>query len=196
MVFFAVYALATPLAVGLAINPKLVAVLAGPNAAAWVQAIGSMAAIVASAGIAIWVDRREVRRQRDERAADWIERLQVLCDLADDAVVAAEEAKRDLFGDLQWVAHNGIPGVRTLNEIATVLEQVEVRSLNSAAAHRCWLHLLWACQAGSHYEDGAVRDWHSDGHLNPDSGESIADWPGRVAGLRDQLVAMRDEKHR
>ncbi|ATQ43585.1 hypothetical protein CSW64_14845 [Caulobacter mirabilis] len=63
MAWAAGYTVVMPLGVGLLLNPKLLAVFTGPNAAAWVQGVGSVAAVATAIVVARYEGNRERRRR-------------------------------------------------------------------------------------------------------------------------------------
>lgn len=164
--------------------------------AAWVQALGSIAAILASTGIAIWVDRRGSRRQQEERVAARFELLEVMWEISDGAIADAERIRLAIARSLEGVVEFGVREQEALEDAALMLELLDIGSLKSPRAHRYWLELIKECRLAGFYVSRAAGDYHTDRALNEETAEDLQRWPGRIASLRDQICLLRDETHR
>lgn len=76
-------AAAAGVAASIGYAPELVYLMdVHPGVAGWVQAVGSVAAILVSAGLAIWIGRSEERRRRVASAEAQVRALNVIASLA------------------------------------------------------------------------------------------------------------------
>lgn len=120
----AIYAFAMPLAVGFLATPKAIEILNHPE---WVQAIGSILAILASAAIAMWIDGAAERRLRRERAdRDWRHATMAMV-LCCQAVECFNRCALFLSGDLEEA-----PDPLNIETVILALNRVQFSELPDA----------------------------------------------------------------
>lgn len=149
---------------------------------AWVQAIGSIAAIAAGFGVAGWQNWQA----RQLALSDRREMRASLAELADRLLLEVETEARDLKTNPEFYYHDG--GTAAAFELlATAVGRFDVTRLASADGTLAAIRMEGICRRARLLMDAVGAEWGSDSATSPDTRDAIDRWRVDAKEVQQQL---------
>lgn len=154
---------------------------------AWVQAVGSIAAIIA----AIWIAQWQAGRERRDRIAARKELRKAVAGLARRLADAVAREADSLISTPSYHAHEGSDGTEFIL-LDAALDRFDPSALVSAEGILALEGLRREAKHAGHWETVVRKDYFQREYYEFDISEAIVAWKLRAEGLAQELEALAE----